>query len=130
MKVINAEDAVVGRIASFAAKEALKGEEIVIINCEKAIISGNKKDLKQEVLNKRNKVGTLQVGPKVSLSVEKYFKRIIRGMLPDHRTGRGRDAFKRVLCFKGIPEKYKSEKTLDMFKEKKIKYMTLSELTK
>ncbi|VVB80212.1 50S ribosomal protein L13 [uncultured archaeon] len=130
MKLINAEDSVVGRIASFAAKEALKGEEVVIINCEKAIISGNKKDLKQEVLNKRNKVGTLQVGPKVSLSVEKYFKRIIRGMLPDHRTGRGREAFKRILCYKGIPEKYKSEKALEIFKESKIKYMTLSELTK
>lgn len=130
MKVINAEDSVVGRIASFAAKEALKGEEVVIINCEKAIVSGNKKDLKQEVLNKRNKVGTLQVGPKVSLSVEKYFKRIIRGMLPDHRSGRGRDAFKRILCFKGVPEKYKNEKALSIFKEEKIKYMTLSELTK
>lgn len=130
MKLINAENSVVGRIASFAAKESLKGEEVVIINCEKAIISGSKKDLRQEVLNKRNKVGTLQVGPKVSLSVEKYFKRIIRGMLPDHRTGRGREAFKKILCFKGVPEKYKNEKALELFREDKIKYMTLSELTK
>lgn len=130
MKIIDAKDAVVGRVASFAAKEALKGEEIVIINCEKAIISGNKKDIKQEVLSKRNKVGTLQVGPKVSLSTEKYFKRIVRGMLPDHRGGRGRDAFKRILCFKGVPEKYKNEKALEIFKEQKIKYMSLSEITK
>ena len=34
MKVIEGKDAVLGRLASFAAKESLKGEEIAVVNCE------------------------------------------------------------------------------------------------
>jgi large subunit ribosomal protein L13 len=42
MKIINAEDTILGRLASYIAKEALKGESFIILNCEKAIISGRK----------------------------------------------------------------------------------------
>lgn len=119
-----------GRVASFAAKEALKGEEISIVNCEKAIISGNKENIKQNFLEKRQKVGTLQVGPKVSGSSERYFKRVIRGMLPNTRTGRGKEAFKRIKCYKGIPVKFKDAKIISLGKEGKIKFMELSEITR
>ena len=38
MVVVNAENAVVGRLASYVAKVALNGEEVTIVNAEKAII--------------------------------------------------------------------------------------------
>ena len=129
-KIIDAENAVMGRIASFAAKEALKGEEVVILNCEKAIISGRREDIKEKFEVRRKRVGTLQVGPKMSILTEKYFKRIVRGMLPDHRSGRGRDALKRIRCYKSVPEKFKDVKKIEMFKEKKIKFMRVHELTR
>jgi large subunit ribosomal protein L13 len=38
---IDAEGQVAGRLASRAAKEALKGRRVVIVNAEKAVITGN-----------------------------------------------------------------------------------------
>ncbi len=46
MKIIDGKDAVLGRLASYAAKEALKGEEVIIVNCKEVIITGNKKDIR------------------------------------------------------------------------------------
>ena len=43
--IVDAKDLVVGRVASFCAKKALLGEEIIVINVDKAIISGNKKNI-------------------------------------------------------------------------------------
>ena len=42
---LDGENAIVGRVGCFAAKELLKGNEVVIINCEKLIISGDKKKI-------------------------------------------------------------------------------------
>ena len=47
IKVIDAENAILGRLASYVAKQVLKGEEIVIVNSEKAIITGNKKNIQK-----------------------------------------------------------------------------------
>ena len=43
MKIIDGENAVMGRLASYVAKQALQGEEISIVNCNKVLITGNKK---------------------------------------------------------------------------------------
>src|SRR3989338_2100192 len=53
MKIIDGENSVLGRIASYVAKEALKGERIAIVNCEKIIISGNKKNVEESFERKR-----------------------------------------------------------------------------
>ncbi len=37
--IIDANNMILGRLASFAAKKALLGEKIDVINCEKAVIS-------------------------------------------------------------------------------------------
>ena len=42
--IIDGSGAVFGRLCSFTAKKALEGSEIVIVNSEKVIITGNKKD--------------------------------------------------------------------------------------
>ena len=66
MIIIDGKNAILGRIASYAAKEALKGEEIVIVNCENVIITGSKQDVKEDYLEKRGRVGSAQKGPKIS----------------------------------------------------------------
>jgi len=55
MKIIDGKNAVLGRLASYAAKEALKGEDIVILNCEHVIITGNKRDIRETFERKRRR---------------------------------------------------------------------------
>ena len=42
MKVIDASECIMGRLASAVAKSLLNGEEIHIVNAENAVISGSK----------------------------------------------------------------------------------------
>ena len=46
--IIDANGAVFGRLCSFAAKKALEGDEVIIVNSENAIMTGNKSDLIQK----------------------------------------------------------------------------------
>lgn len=129
IKIIDAENAIVGRLASYVAKCALKGEEIVIINSEKAIITGNKRNIQKEFLETRRRVGSGQEGPKVSRSIDKILKRTIRGMLP-HRYKRGKDALKRIKCYVGIPKEFEDSKKIIAGKEKPNKFINLNEISK
>ncbi|MGY4884289.1 MAG: 50S ribosomal protein L13 [Nanobdellota archaeon] len=130
MKVIDGKNAVLGRLASYAAKEALRGEEIKVVNCEQVIITGNKEFIEKDFNQKRSRVGTRQIGPKVSRMSEKIVKRAIRGMLPDHREGRGREAFKRIMCYTGMPAEFKDIKKISFNDEDKLKYIQVKEISK
>lgn len=127
-KIIDGEGAVLGRLASFAAKEALLGEEIVILNCERVIITGNKADIKEKYESKRKKIGSGQMGPKHSRIAHKIVKRAIRGMLA-HRMGRGKDALRRIMCYEGVPDNFKDSKKIK-FQDKKKKFVMVDILTK
>jgi len=132
MKIIDGENAVMGRLASYVAKQALQGEEVAVINCDKVIITGNKRFHKDKFDAGRRKVGTIQRGPKISKSSDKIVKRSIRGMLPNYREGRGRQAWKRIKCYVGIPKELKIEegKVIKAGKEKTTKFMRVEELGK
>lgn len=130
MKVIDGKNAVLGRLASYAAKESLKGEEIAVINCEQIIITGNRKFIEKDFQEKRERVGSGQKGPKISRTSEKIVKRAIRGMLPDHREGRGREAFKKIKCYVGLPPEFKDSKKISFNGEDKLKYIRVKELSK
>ena len=128
MKIIDGKNATLGRLASYVAKQALKGEEFVILNCDKIIITGNRKDIKEKFLERMGRFGSSQKGPKISKSNEKIVKRVIRGMLPDHRKGRGREAFKRIKCYVGIPKEFEDKKKISAGKEKGNKFVRVSEI--
>ena len=130
MKVIDGKNAVLGRLASYAAKESLKGEEVKIINCEQVIITGSRKFIEKDFQEKREKIGSGQKGPKISRASEKIVKRAIRGMLPDHREGRGREAFKRIRCYVGIPQEFKDSNKITFNNEDKLKYIRVKEISK
>lgn len=127
MKVIDGKGIVMGRIASYAAKEALKGEDVKIINCDEVIITGNKERIKEDMRIKRSRVGSSQKGPKYPRSPEKIVKRAIRGMLPEHRWGRGRIAMKKILCYNGIPKELEKEKIISLDVKEKIKFNKIRE---
>lgn len=130
MKIINGQDVILGRLASYVAKQALRGEEIVVVNCEKVIITGSRKNVEKEIHEKRSKVGSSQKGPKHSKFGERVVKRTIRGMLPDHRFGRGREAWKRIKCYTGIPKELEGKEMEKIKSDKKSKFIRVEQISK
>ena len=129
MKIIDGTGAVLGRLSSFVAKEALQGEEIVVVNCNEVIISGNKKTTEEEFFRKRSRHGSSQKGPIHIKVSERIVKRAIRGMLPNHREGRGKIAFARIRCYNKVPAEYEEKKKIEM-KVEKLKYSKVGGLNK
>ncbi|MEM3091202.1 MAG: 50S ribosomal protein L13 [Candidatus Pacearchaeota archaeon] len=128
MKVIDGKNAILGRLASYAAKEALNGESITILNCQDVIITGNKKNIRENFEKKKRRVGSSQKGPKHSILVYKIVKRTIRGMLPNYRKGRGKEAWKRIKCYVGVPKEFENVKKIVSGKEKKGKFIYIKDL--
>jgi ribosomal protein uL13 len=127
--IIDANGAVFGRLCSFVAKKILEGSEVAIINSEKAIITGNKKDIIGKYDAVVRKGGHSQKGPRYNRDPSRMLKRGIRGMLPDHRKGIGKEALSKVKCYNEIPEEFKDSKVLKINAVKKVKSMSLKELS-
>ncbi|MCD6434356.1 MAG: 50S ribosomal protein L13 [Candidatus Diapherotrites archaeon] len=134
--IINAEKLVLGRLASKAAKLALKGEEVTIVNAEKAVVVGNKNTI-IEKFKKRidlSPKGNPRKGPKFPRTPDRILRRAIRGMLP-YKKYRGKKAYRKVKVYIGIPEELKDKekefKTIEEAKYKSVKEaLTLGELSK
>ncbi|MCA9488174.1 MAG: 50S ribosomal protein L13 [Nanoarchaeota archaeon] len=128
--IIDGKGLPMGRLASFAAKSALKGEEVIILNCREVIITGRKKNIEAEFQEERSKMGSSLKGPKHHRNSERIIKKTIRGMLPNHREGRGRIALKRIMCYAGVPKEYEGKPTVEMKREAKQKYIEVKNLEK
>ena len=128
--IINAENLILGRMSSIIAKRLLNGEEVIVINAEKAIISGKKASI-----IKRSKeflqVGHPRKGPIHPKKPEKIVKRTIRGMLP-WKKSKGRTAYKRLKVFAGEPEVIKNgySSLIHNLDQLKGPYITIEELSK
>ena len=131
MTVINADNCVAGRLASYVAKRLLKGEEIIIVNAEKAIITGNPKAI-EAFFDERIKRGDPYHGPFYPKKPERILRRIVRGMLPFHKP-RGRDAYRRLKVYVAVPEEYKNEQAEVIGKARsrtESKFVYLQDITK
>jgi large subunit ribosomal protein L13 len=101
--VINGDGLILGRLASLVAQRALAGEEIAIVNAEKAIISGSRERVLANYKHKRERGASGdRWGPFVPRRPDHLMKRTIRGMLP-YKRPRGVDAMKRIRCYVGVP---------------------------
>lgn len=111
--VIDADRALLGRLASYAAKKALEGEEVVILNAEKTVISGTKERVLEEVKRKlaTRTLGSLEKSPTHPRRPDVYVRRVVRGMLPWNKP-KGKSAYKRVKVFIGVPEEYSEERPI------------------
>ncbi|MEM3841253.1 MAG: 50S ribosomal protein L13 [Candidatus Micrarchaeaceae archaeon] len=133
--VYDAKGRVLGRVASAAAKAALRGKKIAIINAGDAIISGNKKDIikKYNTRLRLQEKANPEHSPYWSRRPDMLMKRVIRGMLP-YRKASGKSAYRRLLVFTGTPEIFKEAKIEDIrFKGKDgmyVKSIKLSELSR
>lgn len=127
--IINAEGLVFGRLCSFAAKQALQGNEVIIVNSEKAIITGNKKNVLDKYKQRKLRGGASQKGPNYPRTPRMMLKRGIRGMLPDYRWGEGREALKRIRCFDGIPKEFEGKVNTNFKMPDKTKFTKLKEIS-
>ena len=98
--IINGKDAVLGRLASLTAKKLLLGEEIVIVNAEKVIITGRPTEIRTQYVQ-RKRIGSPQHGPFFPKSPDMIVRRTVRGMLPKEKKGRA--AFKKLRVYTGVP---------------------------
>ncbi len=132
--IIDGKNLILGRLATFAAKQALDGEEIIILNCEKIILTGRKKYLFQTFLEKQKLGDSPYHGPFYPKTPERIVRRTIRGML-SYKQERGKKAYKRIKCFKGIPQSYSDQKmetvqAADYSKLKTLNFITINDLSK
>ncbi len=128
MAVIDATDAPIGRLATRVAKRLLAGEEIYIVNAEKAIINGNKEEIRERYLRKRRIGGMKRKGPYFPRLPHMILKRTIRGMLP-YQQPKGRKAYKRLRVFIGVPEELQDKELERLQFKKSANYITLKELS-
>lgn len=131
MKIYNAENQILGRLSSVIAKQLLNNEKIVVVNCEKAVLSGRPK-YKEEFYLQRIHRGDVKHGPFFPKTPDGIFRRAVRGMLPWKKT-KGRKAFKNLKVFIGLPEEFKDKnlEKVDIADVSKLKtrYITLEDLS-
>jgi len=106
--LLDATNVILGRLATEAAKRALKGEKITIINAEKAVITGEKRGIIAKAIARKQR-GQPTQGPFIQTRPQLYMRRTIRGMLP-YKTTHGKEALARVQCFVGVPEQWAKDK--------------------
>jgi large subunit ribosomal protein L13 len=131
--VIDAKDLIVGRLCSHVAKRSLLGEKINIINIDLSIITGTPEQIYARYRQKRER-GRPTKGPFLGRSAQDLFKRSLKRMLP-FKTARGQEAIGRIKVYKGIPARFKDNKTetlasANVNKVPNLKYIRLQELTK
>ena len=131
---IDATDLIMGRLAAFAAKKALLGEKIDIVNCEKAVITGNKYNIYEKYKRKFDLGRNPYKGPFFPRASDRLIKRAVRGMLP-YKKEKGEKAYKSIMCYVGVPENFKGQnlETLPKANVSKLnnyKYITVGELSK
>jgi len=130
--LVNAEDQIIGRMCSKVAKLLLNGEEVVILNAEKAVFSGKKKNKISEAKEFLD-VGAPERGPFHYRRPDRYLRKTVRGMVP-FKQPKGKSAYKRLNVFMGIPEEYKN-KNMISFDDAQVAnlkgpHFTLAELAK
>ena len=130
--VVNAEGLIVGRMCSKVAKRLLNGEEVIILNAEKAVFSGKKKS---KVLEAHIflEVGAPVRGPFHYRRPDRFLRKTVRGMVP-YKQPKGKAAYGRLKVFMGVPLDLKNQQMIT-FEEAsaanlKGPHFTLGELAK
>ena len=99
--LVNAEGLIVGRMCSKVAKRLLNGEQVIILNAEKAVFSGKRKSKIAEA-KQFLEVGAPLRGPFHYRRPDRFLRKAVRGMLP-FKQPKGKSAYKRLKCYLGVP---------------------------
>lgn len=132
--IVDGKDAVMGRLAARIAKLLLRNEEVHLVNAESIVMTGdwqNAVDRYQQKRRLQDKANP-EDSPKWPKVPRMLVKRIIRGMLP-WKAQRGRDAFKRLRVYHGIPKEFAGKEIVafpELSGAEKTKFFTMQRLCK
>lgn len=130
--IIDASNCIAGKLATFAAKQAILGKKVSIVNAEKAIISGNPRYYIEKWKKLKFEYGSPRAGPYISHLPDRFLRLIIRRMIKKRRSGR--EAYKRVLCYINMPKEFEGKEIISLerakLSERIIKSITVGELCK
>ena len=130
--ILDASGLILGRMASIVAKRILSGEYVVIVNAEKAVISGRRLSRVKEAREFLD-IGHPRKGPFHPRRPDQIVHRTVRGMLP-RRLAKGQEALRHLKVFLGVPTKLKDApvQTIKEAHVSKLKcpYVTVEELAK
>ncbi|MCD6477459.1 MAG: 50S ribosomal protein L13 [Candidatus Aenigmarchaeota archaeon] len=126
--IVDATHQILGRISSKIAKKLLDGEEVIVINAEKSIVTGDPdvimKDFKQKIDR-----GDPHHGPFYPKTPDGIFRRAVRGMLP-YKKPHGREAFKKLKVYVGNPKGLDGKMIAKNKKDIECRYLTLEKISK
>lgn len=102
--VVDGTNLLAGRLSSNVAKMLLNGNHVTVINCEKIMISGNKRNIIQNYKDFLSISSILhpEHGPYHPRRPDTIMTKMIRGMLPRKKPS-GWAAHKRLRTFIGVP---------------------------
>ena len=130
--VVDATGLILGRMASIIAKRLLQGEAIIVVNAEKAVISGRRLSRVREA-KAFLEVGHPRKGPFHPRSPDRIVRRTVRGMLP-RRKPKGQQAYKRLRVLLSVPKGFESKElqTIPDAKAEKLRcpYVSVGELAR
>ncbi len=108
--LVNAEGLIVGRMCSKIAKLLLNGQEVVILNSEKAVFSGKRKSKVAEA-HLFLEVGAPERGPFHYRRPDRFLRKTVRGMVP-FKQPKGKNAYKRLKAYMGVPLEFKGKEMI------------------
>jgi len=132
---VDASEQIAGRLCSIVARELLAGKRVVVLNAEKALVSGKTSSVfrqwqaRLEIYSHVNPI----YGPIHPRRPDNIVRRMVRGMVPKTKSS-GKSAMSRLRVYMGVPEKYASVKT-SKFEHAKARrpipqYVTIAEIAK
>jgi large subunit ribosomal protein L13 len=105
---VDAANQIAGRLSSKVAKMILSGKRVVVVNAEKALISGSKGSVItawKKSLELSSRVNPIY-GPIHPRRPDNILRRMIRGMVP-RKKPKGALAMKRLRVYIGVPKEVK-----------------------
>ncbi|MEM1991118.1 MAG: 50S ribosomal protein L13 [Nitrososphaerota archaeon] len=140
--VVDATNLKLGRMASYVAKNLIQGKKIVVVNAEKAIVTGNKKAILERylmLLGRSQKRSIRRPSAWYPRMLDKLVWYTIVRMLP-RKKAKGKVAMHKLKVYIGIPEEYKNAKLVS-FEDAKlsstrnrsgklIRYMTIEQISR
>ena len=131
--IIDGRNAVLGRLGSLVAQRIMDGEEIVVVNAESIVVTGERDMVFADYKARVDRGDTTKrKGPFYPRRADLLFKRSVRGMIPWTSTS-GREAYRRLHVFVGTPKQFadaETEKVEDAMKKISGKYTTLGAISK
>ena len=117
MQVIDGSEHIMGRLATHVAKQILQGEEVIVVNAEKIVITGRKEQILEDYKARRDRgvAGRNRFGPYYPRMPDRMFQRTVRGMVP-YQQPKGRTAIKKLKVYIGVPKEMKDAELMKVEK--------------